>query len=112
MWTLEEVRQGRLPITLVDIPYSLGPRGGAEMKSVGTSTGLLDSLVKASEQFDSMLPAGSTIITPQGEFVVGTAGNTAPPAPVAHFVGGCSFCRGEGKHSRWCKYNDEPLTES
>jgi len=25
MWTLEEVREGRLPITLVDLPYHLGP---------------------------------------------------------------------------------------
>lgn len=107
-WTLEEVRAGRLPVTLVDLPYSLGPEGGAEVAKVGTNPGLGGEVA---------WPDGAK--TPQAILVPDllqkvTPGDTfgkSNGVGFAHDPAHCQFCFAKTggttpmeEHRRWCKH--------
>lgn len=83
MWTLEEIRAGRLPITLADLPYSIGPGGPIVLIPGPASPELLEEVRNCEPGQVCSVPQGTCIIDP-------------PP------MRSCCHTREGEAHFRWC----------
>jgi Domain of unknown function (DUF5664) len=72
MVTLEWCRVGRLPVSLIDLPYQL-PEGSVDYPLV-TEDPLVGALFAAAKSLDTPLPEGAVVITPNGRFKMGKVG--------------------------------------